>query len=213
MSEWMKWNIRFTSFMPLWVSMIIKELFGMWTQYHEYQDMLSEYEEMSFSWQDFLGICSVQLAIIVILILCIIVSMVALEVSLAGYQRVDGELKVAKIVCARRANRMFAELLIVYVLPLLAFDLNQVEGIVLFLIYFWVISILCIQNDYFFINLILDRKGYHTYICDLNCDRNGQEKTCYSVLVLSKVNLGISSVCEIRYKGNNSGIYMDISKR
>ena len=58
---------------------------------------------------------------------------------------------VGKITKARRANKLTAEFLLAYVLPMIAFDYSTWKGIVLFLVYFYVLSFLCIGMGTFII--------------------------------------------------------------
>lgn len=207
MNEWLKWNIRFTSFMPLWISIVIKEIFSM---VKRYQELLAEYADIPFAKEDILAMFSIELLVIGILLLGSIVGTLTLSLSLRRYPKSQKDSRIGQIVWAKRADHVGVDLLVAYMLPLIAFDFTELEGIILFLIYFWIVCIFGIHNNYYFANLLLDGKGYHMYQCDITCDCNRGEQTYYGVVVLSKRNLAVSSIYEIRYKGNDKGIFLDM---
>lgn len=207
MNEWLKWNIRFTSFLPLWISIVIKEIFSI---IKRYQELITEYADIPFTREDFLAMCSMELLVIVILLLASIVGALTLSLLLWRYPKSKKDNRIGQIVWAKRAKHVGVDLLIAYMLPLIAFDFAELEGIILFLIYFWVVCIFCIHNNYYFANVLLDGKGYHMYQCDITCESNGKEQTYYGVLVLSRRNLADSSIGEITYKGNDRGIFLNL---
>lgn len=60
---------------------------------------------------------------------------------------------------ARRANKLSAEFLLAYILPMIAFDYSTCKGIVLFLIYFCVLSFLCVRNNNVYTNIFFELKN------------------------------------------------------
>ena len=60
-----------------------------------------------------------------------------------------------------------SEFLLSYILPLVAFDFTLWEGVIQFLIYFSVVSFLCIRNNNVYANFLFECVGYKFYNCDI----------------------------------------------
>ena len=116
---------------------------------------------------------------------------------------------VEKITKARRANKLTAEFLLAYVLPMIAFDYSTWEGIVLFLVYFYVLSLLCIRNNNVYTNIFFELKDYKMYECDIECrilDKTSKHINC---LVISKHNLTQALPRKIQYFDFDNYIYIE----
>ena len=117
---------------------------------------------------------------------------------------------VGKITKARRANKLTAEFLLAYILPMIAFDYNTWKGIVLFLVYFCVLSFLCVRNNNVYTNIFFELKGYKMYECDIECkilDKTFEYTDC---LVMSKQNLVQALPRKINYFDFDNYIYIEI---
>lgn len=213
MSRVFKWNMFFTSFLPLWASIIVSDI---WTVISKGYKFVKGLDTVPVSINDFvhevfrfLGIVPIQLVSILILLLHIAVSThyIKKEIKL---QENSSNKEQGCILRAKRANKLTAEFLLAYILPMIAFDFGSLDSIVLFLIYFVVLSFLCVRNSNVYTNIFLEFKGYKMYECDIECGVMNKRYIYTDCIVISKNNLTQPLPRKIQYFDFENYIYIDI---
>ena len=175
MTQFFKWNMFFTSFLPLWISIVVTDL---WTIGNKIVENSKEAFENS----------KIEIITIVLLIGYTLFSMVYIS-RIISVQEKSTNKEQGIIVRAKRANKLSAEFLLAYILPMIAFDFSSMNNIVLFLIYFVVLSFLCIRNSNVYTNIFLELKGYKMYECDIERRVMNRTITDEACLVISKNSL------------------------
>lgn len=213
MSRVFKWNMFFTSFLPLWASIIVSDI---WTVISEGYKFVKGLDTVPVSINGFvhevfrfLGSVPIQLVSILILLLHISVSThyITKEIKL---QESSSNKEKGCILRAKRANKLTAEFLLAYILPMIAFDFGSLDSIALFLIYFVVLSFLCIRNGNVYTNIFLEFKGYKMYECDIECGVMNKKYIYMDCIVISKNNLTQPLPRKIQYFDFENYIYIDI---
>lgn len=213
MGQRFKWHMFFTSFLPLWVSIVICDI---WSLVENGYMTIISLEESPTSVQQtvelmkgFLFEHLIEVGSVLILVVYSIVCICHLNKIIRGQEnsknKLEGSIKVA-----RRANKLSAEFLLAYILPMIAFDYSTCKGIVLFLIYFCVLSFLCVRNNNVYTNIFFELKGYKMYECDIECkilDKTFEYTDC---LVMSKQNLVQALPRKINYFDFDNYIYIEI---
>ncbi|WP_459929867.1 hypothetical protein [Desulfosporosinus burensis] len=207
MGNWFKWNMFFTSFLPLWVSIIISDLWSITVKIHNLLTTITE--EAPVSVKSVLCSISIEMIMILLLSICSVVSIYAINDTIKTQQSAEhpehGTIKRAK-----RANKLTAEFLLAYILPMIAFDFSEIKSILLFLIYFAVLTFLCIRNNNVYTNIFLEFKGYRMYECDIECPNMNGSQTYIDSLIISKNNLTQAIPQEIHYFDFDNYIYIEI---
>lgn len=202
----------FTSFLPLWVSKIICDI---WVLVEDgYITMISLAEAPSSTQQAFKLIKGfllehgIEVGSVVILAVYSVICMYHINKTIRDQEnstnKPNGTIKQA-----RRANKLSAEFLLAYILPMIAFDYVTWKGIVLFLIYFCVLSFLCVRNNNVYTNIFFELKDYKMYECDIECkilDKTFEYTNC---LVMSKQNLVQALPRKIKYFDFDNYIYIE----
>ena len=67
MGNWFKWNMFFTSFLPLWVSIIVSDLWSIAVKVHNLLASITEETAVSVKFV----LCSISIEMVTILFLCI----------------------------------------------------------------------------------------------------------------------------------------------
>lgn len=200
-----KWNMFMTSFLPLWITIVVSNIWN-----------IISYVINNWSTD---GICAnaintIQhniIAIIVNLIICIValVSIFSIN-SFLKYKCTNDNKPKIKVVEAKRANKLSSEFLLAYILPMIAFDFSELKSVVLFTIYFGMLAFLCIRNNNVYTNILLEIKGYRMYSCNLERTVMGRIYLYNDCLVLSKNNLTINDNNFIEYWDFENYIYVDL---
>lgn len=205
MTVFFKWNMFFTSFLPLWISIIINdvwiivsELFANKMKENYFIDIIFNHTYIEF-------------ITVIILSIYIIISVCCINHEIKKQKRSLNKTH-GNVVRAKRANKLTAEFLLAYILPMMAFDYGELKDIVLFLIYFCVLSFLCIRNSNVYTNILLELKGYKMYECDIECHIMTQCYLFESSLVISKNYLIQSLPRRIEYFDFDNYIYIDIGE-
>ena len=213
MGQRFKWHMFFTSFLPLWLSIVICDIWSLVEDGHkavisleEFTTSIQQIVEMvkEFLFGHLIEVVSV-LILVVYSIVCICHINKIIRDQEASKNKLEGSVKVA-----RRANKLSAEFLLAYILPMIAFDYSTCKGIVLFLIYFSVLSFLCVRNNNVYTNIFFELKGYKMYACDIECrvlDKTFKYTDC---LIMSKQNLVQALPRKINYFDFDNYIYIEI---
>lgn len=180
-----RWDMFITSFLPLWISIVITD--G-WSVY----DVLSKKWNYDLSWEENLSsnIFSILLQSISVIVVIAVVSVSVLGINSFLKQKESSSNKPSgEITRAEKSGNISAEFLVAYILPLIAFDFTSLIGIVLFLIYFSVLAFLSIRNNYIYTNILLEFKEYKMYDCDITCNIMNLQQNYSNSLIISKVDL------------------------
>lgn len=196
MTQFFKWNMFFTSFLPLWISIVVTDL---WTIGNKIVENSKEAFENS----------TIEIITIVLLIGYTLFSMFYISRIISVQERSTNK-EQGIIVRAKRANKLSAEFLLAYILPMIAFDFSSMNNIVLFLIYFVVLSFLCIRNSNVYTNIFLELKGYKMYECDIERRVMNRTITDEACLVISKNSLIQAIPRNLQYFDFENYIYIDI---
>lgn len=205
-----KWDMFVTSFIPLWVSIIV---FDMWDVIYNAiinfpKDGKFVHKLLYFAWNNIIPIASI-----------VIISAVA-AISIIGISKFLKERECSEqnptgtILKVQRANKLSSEFLLAYILPLIAFDFGNLKSIILFLAYFIVLAFLCIRNNNIYTNIFLEFKKYRIYLCDIERLAPGDQKiTYYDSLIVSKDDLTLLEEKNIQYWDCDNYIYIHIKER
>jgi len=207
MGIWFKWNMFFTSFLPLWVSIIISDLWNIVVKLNALYT--SNTEKKVITVKTVLCTISIESLMILILLICSIISIHAIN-DIIKTQRSAEFHERGIIKRAKRGNKLTAEFLLAYILPMIAFDYSDIKSILLFLIYFVVLTFLCIRNNNVYTNIYLEFMGYRMYECDIECSTMNGSHIYTDSLVISKNNLTQTIPQEIGYFDFDNYIYIEI---
>lgn len=206
-----KWNMFVTSFLPLWVTII---LFDVWDIVAYIVVRLEYIGVPDF---DFRGgverlLRANALQVITIVAICVMLS--------AGIRGLSGFLKqkekencpCGKLLRVAGNGRLPAEFLLAYVLPMVAFDFSEGKGVMLFVVYFLVLAYLCIRNNNVYTNIYLELRKYRMYECDIECRVGNATHVYFGSLVISRRDLRTRAGGEIRYYDFDNYVYIDMEK-
>ena len=153
----------FTSFMPLWISVLFIEF-------------KSIYESK-------VNVCTEILMIIsVILINLFSLIIILVWIKCADYKATE-EVVLEEV---EEEKGISAEYLLSYILPLFAFDFTRWDSVVLFAIFFVTLMYICVRHNHLSINIIFELMKYSLYSCVL---RNEDGDSKRRKMIISKVNL------------------------
>ena len=212
MGQRFKWHMFFTSFLPLWVSIVVCDI---WVLVEDSYITMISLAEVPPSTQQTLKLIrgfllehGIEVSSVVILAIYSVICMCHINKTIRDQESSTNKPK-GMIKQARRANKLSAEFLLAYILPMIAFDYGTWKGIVLFLIYFCVLSFLCVRNNNVYTNIFFELKGYKMYECDIECkilDKTFEYTNC---LVMSKQNLVQALPRKINYFDFDNYIYIE----
>lgn len=182
-----KWDMFVTSFIPLWLSIIVIDAWNTvcyiikeWDNQNRFVDNLLSIIR---------GNC-IQLVSIVVIVVIVLISIIGINTFLNKKLIKDNKhLPHGRIEKATKANKLSSEFLLAYILPMIAFDFGNPQKIVLFIIYFSVLAYLCIRNNNIYTNILLEFKGYRIYTCDFTCRVMDKDHTYHDSIVISKTDL------------------------
>lgn len=206
--KFIKWHLFITSFLPLWVSIIVYDIAKIW------ESTCVVLSKGAPFW------CNVKnvalhnwLSIVVILssALISIVSIIALSKYLRKMEnRTDNP--IAKISKVQRERRISSEFLIAYILPMLVFDFSSFLGVILFILYFSFLSIISIRNNNIYTNIFLELKKYKMYTADVEIKVMGQDVIYEKSIMISKTDLSNTINQEINYMDFENFVYIHLNK-
>lgn len=165
MGKFFKIAMFFTSFIPLWITVI-------------FIDILSILKHNKFLITEYIGLSCIVLALIF--------STIIIYGSMKNIKSTD--YYPYKICSAVQEKGITSEFLLSYILPLFAFDFTRWDSVTEFLIYFIILSILCIKNNNVYANLLFECKNYKFYTCELLWAPEPNTKPI-QVILISNINL------------------------
>ncbi len=203
-----KISMFITSFLPLWISIIFVSCWEIvdyaiknWCSCIKITENIIEIIKNN----------AVQFIVLLTALLVPFLCMVSLSFFLKSKRKTENK-PVANVENVKKANKLTSEFLLAYILPMIAFDFSSTKDIILFLIYFFVLAILCIGNNNIYTNIFLEMKKYKLYEC--NVERTVlSEKTMYeNTLVISKLDLTEPINKKIEYYDFENYIYINLKE-
>lgn len=144
MNRFFKSAMFFTSFLPLWITIIFINV----------KSIVENENNLS---TEYISICCILLGLII--------SMFVIIVSIKNLTKVT--FRNYKIIDASQEKGITSEFLLSYILPLFAFDFTKWDSVITFIIYFLILAFLCIRNNNVYANLFFEIKNYKFYNCEL----------------------------------------------
>lgn len=165
MGKYFKLAMFITSFIPLWVTIVLKEIISI---SNNSNDLYTEY-------------ISIMAIVLTNIIATLVIAISINDVKKCAY-------RPYRVINVKQEKGITSEFLLSYVLPLFVFDFTLLIGVIEFLIYFLVLAFLCIRNNNVYANLIFEIRKYKFYDCEL---QNKLEETVkpVQVMVISKENI------------------------
>ena len=165
-----------TSFFPLWIAILILDI-----------KSIFENKEYLFT----------EIASIICILVFFSISVIVLVRKINKAKK--GEAQIFLIESVQKQKSVTAEFVLTFIMPLIAFDFTHWYGVLLFAIFFSLLSFLCAKHSYFSVNVLLELFGYRFFVCNLmsesgNCS---VEKTIISRDALSakrNTRIRISSI-------------------
>lgn len=204
-----KWDMFVTSFIPLWVSIIIFDLwdiaYNAITNFPQNGKLVSKL--LCFAWDN-----AIPLTTIIIIFVLVVISVFGINKFLKEREH-SNQNPAGTILKAQKANKLSSEFLLAYILPLIAFDFSELKSIVLFVTYFTILAFLCIRNNNIYTNIFLEFKKYKIYVCDIQRTVPGDKKIIYyDSLIISKEDLTLLEDKKIKYWDCDNYIYIHIKE-
>ncbi len=109
---------------------------------------------------------------------------------------------------AVKQKAITAEYLLSYILPLFAFDFTKWKQVALFLIFFIMLTFLCLKHHYVYANIVLEVCGYTCYDCTLTKKDGGT----FDTVVISRQELSGMLNCPINYAELDGGYGLDVKR-
>lgn len=206
-----KWDMFVTSFIPLWLSIIVIDV---WTIISFILKNWNMDGKISDNLINVLYGNYIQFVSIAVISVLVLVSIIGINSFLDKKLTKDKKhLPKGKIEKAIKANKLSSEFLLAYILPMIAFDFGNAQNLVLFVIYFSVLAYLCIRNNNIYTNILLEFKGYRIYTCDLTCKVLEDNHTYHDSIVISKSDLTQETGNDVPYWDFENYIYITADRR
>ncbi|MCI5893559.1 MAG: hypothetical protein MRZ66_09240 [Clostridiales bacterium] len=208
MGKKFKWDMIITSFIPLWISIIIVSCFDIGKFIAENpkynQNLITYLFRIVFNMR-------MMFILILIVVTVLINSIIGINSFLKTVQT-SGNKQNGKIMKSKKASSSIPEFLIAYILPMIAFDFTEIQGIILFCVYFFILSWLCIRNNDVYTNILLEIKKYKMYKCDIECNVLNGKVVYYDSIIISKQDLTMQNNNFIEYWDFDKYIYVDLTE-
>lgn len=186
MSKLFKMCMFFTSFLPLWVSII-------------FLDVISIIDGEGNKITEYLGIA--------LIIVATIFSLAYLKYCFSIAYKPDTTLikyPSVRIIKAKREKAITTEYLLSYILPLFVFDFTVWKQVILFFIFFLVLAFLSLKNSNVYANIILEVSKYSYFTCDVAV----YNQTLEDITIISKQQLTSKIQHEIEIVRLSEKIYI-----
>jgi len=207
LDNWFKWNMFYTSFLPLWASILVSDI---WNVILKTNNLIANATEFTF--QIFWETNQIEFISVLILVVYSFVSIITLN-RFIHIKKTNPSPPNGRVIKAKRANKLSAEFLLAYILPMIAFDFSAMHDVILFFVYFAVLSFLCIRNNNVYTNFLFEAKGYRMYECDIECGVLTSRKIYEHSLIISKNKILANSLPrEIEYFDFDNYIYIDLEE-
>jgi len=201
-----KWDMFVTSFIPLWISIFAINIWDIVSvflrQWNQKTNAIDNIHNCLYS-------ARIQWISIVVIAAMVIISIAGIN-GFIKKLKVSTNNSLGKIVNATKANKLSAEFLLAYILPMIAFNFDEIQNIVLFLIYFAVLAFLCIRNNNIYTNIYLEFKGYKMYTCNIECSVLEGKHLYHDSLIISTIDLTLEEGNNVEYWDFDNYIYITI---
>lgn len=148
-------GLYIVSFAPLWLAIL-------------FTDIVSLVETDTNHWTEWISIVSILIAFIIGSI-----------ITYLGFRMAEHNTSCRKefvLVNAVEEKTITSDMILTYVLPLIAFDFTKWDQMALFILFFGILAFLCVRHNYYFVNVMLELvAGYRVYKCVLK-DSNGEKE-------------------------------------
>lgn len=202
-----KWDMFVTSFIPLWISIIIFDIWDLANYAITAYPLEGTTYKIFFS---FIRSNIIQIVSIFIIIIMVVVSVCGINKFLEDREN-SKQNPTGTILKAKVANKLSSEFLLAYILPLFVFDFSNLKSITLFLASFAILAFLCIRNNNIYTNILLEFKKYRIYSCDIKRTSPGNQPVIYyDSLIISKDDLTSPENKRIKYWDCENYIYIHI---
>ena len=200
-----KWDMFVTSFIPLWLSIVVLDVWNIISlALKKWDDKCNLLENV----KSILCSSCVQVISIIVIALLVILSIAGVNSFLKKKLTVKDNHPKGTIKKATKANKLSSEFLLAYILPMIAFDFGYPQKFVLFLIYFLVLAYLCIRNNNIYTNILLEFKGYRIYTCDFECMVANKNHVYHDSIIISKTDLTQEEGNDVAYWDFENYIYI-----
>ena len=207
-----KWDMFVTSFIPLWISIVIADIWDIGKYIIiRWHYLYSPHFDIGGAIRRFLKANMLMVISIIIIIFIVSISITEINKFIREKEK-DKAPPIGSLVKVSRANKLSAEFLLAYILPMIAFDFSQGKSVLLFAMYFGVLAYLCIRNNNVYTNIYLEIKNYRMYECDVKCKVANSEKVYQKSLVISRRNLITRINSDMKYCDFDNYIYIDLEK-
>ena len=203
-----RWDMFVTSFLPLWLSVIVFDIWGIvgnsiniWDKNNKYINNIA----------NCLYNNCIEIVVTITVLLMALISIVGVNDFLKQCKTKKNH-PIGIIKRATKANKLSSEFLLAYILPMIAFNFGKLQDVILFLIYFSVLAYLCIRNNNIYTNILLEFKGYKMYNCDIECSVLEKAEIYHDSLIISKEDLTQMEGNKILYWDFENNIYITIDK-
>nr|WP_317358000.1 hypothetical protein [uncultured Tyzzerella sp.] len=150
MNNIFKISMFITSFIPLWINIIILDLIS----------IIRNKENILIEIFSIIIILGLNFICIIYIFYCI------------NYIEKENNFNMYKISEVVHEKNMTSGYLFSYVLPLFIFDFTNWLGILQFSIYFFTLLFLCMRNNYVYINIIMEILGYKFFSCEIKMSKD-----------------------------------------
>ena len=204
-----KWDMFVTSFIPLWISIIIFDLWDLVAEaVASYSKEGTLLEKLCYFALD----NTIQIISITVIVIMVAFSICGINKFLRNREN-SQQNPTGTILKAKKANKLSSEFLLAYILPLIAFDFSDLKSIASFLTYFIILAFLCIRNNNIYTNIMLEFKKYRIYSCDIQCPAPGNQTIIYyDSLIISKEDLTSLENKKAKYWDCDNYIYIHIKE-
>lgn len=204
-----KWDMFVTSFIPLWIAIIV---FDLWDIIEYFVLIFSKDSILIAQVVSCLSNNLIQVISIVAIIIMVMISTFGIYNFLKVQER-SCQKSRGSILNAKKANKLSSEFLLAYILPLVAFDFSDLKSLALFLTYFIILAFLCIRNNNIYTNILLEFMKYRMYFCDIECPLPGNKSIIYyDSLIISKDDLTAMENMQIAYWDCDNYIYIHVKE-
>lgn len=206
MDKRFKWNMFITSFIPLWLSIVVADIWSI------VENGIKHWSYEKDTAYNLIKVYEKNIVSLFVVLMTLVLMLTSIH-SINGFLKdklSNREPPKIKIKRAIRANKLSSEFLLAYILPMIAFDFAEPRSIALFVIYFAMLAFLCIRNSNVYTNIWLELKGYKMFLCDLEANKMGREHIYNDCLVISKNNLTTQIDNDIDYWDFDNYIYIDL---
>lgn len=200
MDKLFKWNMLTTSFIPLWVSVIIIIVWDIMSGcYISFQGLLAEK--------------GIIIGFAFLITVLMIISFVSVMRFFKQKSKPNESSCVGKVLSARKSASIITDFLLAYILPMTAFNFTESRDIFLFLLYFGLIAFLSIRNGNVYTNILFEFMGFKMFTCEI--ERLVVGRTfCYSdCVVISKEILTSKVGQEFSFFDFDNNIYINLEMR